>query len=124
MGASKWRSAIAELEFRPTTWIRSDFKRHGCDGGGGANGADHDGARRNDQGWEHRSGGQRSRNWNFAPRLGSDRILNGMDAMAAVERTERIMTVRAATTKDGSIEVAVSDRGTGISPHDLDQIGF
>jgi signal transduction histidine kinase len=49
-------------------------------------------------------------------------ILNGMDAMAAVERTERILTVRAATTKDGSIEVAVSDRGTGISPHDLDQL--
>jgi signal transduction histidine kinase len=43
-------------------------------------------------------------------------ILNGMDAMADGAEAMRLLTVRAETAKDGSVEVAVSDCGTGIPP--------
>ena len=43
-------------------------------------------------------------------------ILNGMDAMSDIAKAGRLLTVRVETAKDGSIEVAVSDCGTGISP--------
>jgi C4-dicarboxylate-specific signal transduction histidine kinase len=43
-------------------------------------------------------------------------ILNGMDAMAGCAAAERLLTVRAKPTRDGSVEVAVSDCGTGIPP--------
>jgi signal transduction histidine kinase len=49
-------------------------------------------------------------------------ILNGMDAMAGVGRSERLLTVRAEAEKDGNIEVAVSDCGTGISPDKLEHL--
>ena len=43
-------------------------------------------------------------------------ILNGMDSMSDCGAAERLLTVRARPTKDGSMEVAVSDCGTGIPP--------
>ncbi len=43
-------------------------------------------------------------------------ILNGMDAMAAKPREQRVLTVRAGETGNGFLRVAVSDRGTGIAP--------
>ena len=41
-------------------------------------------------------------------------ILNGMDAMTDSPEEERLLTVRAETTKDKKVEIAVSDCGTGI----------
>jgi C4-dicarboxylate-specific signal transduction histidine kinase len=49
-------------------------------------------------------------------------ILNGMDAMAGVGKSERLLTVRAETEKDGDVEVAVSDCGTGIPPDKLEHL--
>ena len=49
-------------------------------------------------------------------------ILNGMDAMKDVPMSGRRLTVRAATAKDGSVEVAVSDSGTGIAPDKLEHL--
>lgn len=43
-------------------------------------------------------------------------ILNGMDAMAAAPRSQRSLNVRVRAAKDGNLEVAVSDCGTGIAP--------
>ena len=43
-------------------------------------------------------------------------ILNGVDAMAGGTEAGRLLTVRAETARDGSVEVAVSDCGTGIPP--------
>ena len=43
-------------------------------------------------------------------------ILNGMDAMADRGAEERLLTVRAGLTEDGSVEVAVCDCGAGIPP--------
>jgi signal transduction histidine kinase len=49
-------------------------------------------------------------------------ILNGMDAMADVARDGRILTVRAQSAGNGSVEVVVSDRGTGITPDNLERL--
>jgi len=49
-------------------------------------------------------------------------ILNGMDAMAAGPKTGRILTVRTETTKDGNVEVAVSDCGAGIPPGKVERL--
>jgi len=49
-------------------------------------------------------------------------ILNGMDAMAGVEKSGRLLTVRAVTEDGGNIEVAVSDCGTGIPPEKLEHL--
>jgi signal transduction histidine kinase len=46
-------------------------------------------------------------------------ILNGMDAMADGTKAGRMLIVRAEAAKDGSVEVAVSDCGTGISPNQV-----
>lgn len=46
-------------------------------------------------------------------------ILNGMDAMAGCAAAERLLTVRAEPTKDGNVEVAVTDSGTGIPPEKM-----
>ncbi len=43
-------------------------------------------------------------------------ILNGMDAMAGCAAAERLLTVWAKATRDGDVEVAVSDCGTGVPP--------
>jgi signal transduction histidine kinase len=47
-------------------------------------------------------------------------ILNGMDAMADVAKSQRLLTVSAKTSEDGSVEVVVSDSGNGI---ESEQIG-
>ena len=49
-------------------------------------------------------------------------ILNGMDAMTAVPKTGRLLIVRASETKNGNLQVAVTDRGTGIPPEDATRI--
>ena len=46
-------------------------------------------------------------------------ILNGMDAMADAAKFQRQLTVRAEMAKDGNVEIAVSDCGSGISPDKL-----
>jgi len=43
-------------------------------------------------------------------------ILNGMDAMNSIPSARRTLAVRAAETKNGNLQVSVSDRGTGIAP--------
>ena len=45
-------------------------------------------------------------------------ILNGMDAMNAIPKARRSLAVRVAETKNGNLQVAVSDSGTGIAPDD------
>src|SRR5208282_1752487 len=49
-------------------------------------------------------------------------ILNGMDAMAGGTEAGRRLTVRAETARDGSVEVAVADCGTGIPPDNLKRL--
>jgi len=43
-------------------------------------------------------------------------ILNGMEAMADVEKFQRLLTVSAKTSEDANVEVSVGDCGTGIAP--------
>jgi signal transduction histidine kinase/ABC-type uncharacterized transport system substrate-binding protein len=43
-------------------------------------------------------------------------ILNGMDAMSSTPRSRRSLVVGAGETKDGNLQVSVSDCGTGIAP--------
>ncbi len=43
-------------------------------------------------------------------------ILNGMDAMSGVPKTQRTLGVRVGETKNGNLQIAVSDSGTGIPP--------
>lgn len=45
-------------------------------------------------------------------------ILNGMDAMTAVPKARRVLTIRVSETKNGNLRVAVIDHGTGIAPED------
>jgi signal transduction histidine kinase len=45
-------------------------------------------------------------------------ILNGMDAMIAQPPEQRVLVVRVRAGQDKSLEVAVTDAGTGISPAD------
>ena len=49
-------------------------------------------------------------------------ILNGIEAMAMIEKRERQLTIGAEIKKDGHIEVMVSDCGTGIPPDKLKQL--
>ena len=49
-------------------------------------------------------------------------MLNGMDAMADGAKTGRLLTVRAGTTKDGDVEVSVSDCGIGISQENVERL--
>lgn len=49
-------------------------------------------------------------------------ILNGMDAMDATPRSRRSLVVQVRETKDGYLQVAVSDCGTGIAPDDAAHI--
>lgn len=46
-------------------------------------------------------------------------IVNAMDAMETVAETARQITIRTAAPGDGSVEVTVSDCGTGIAPDKL-----
>jgi signal transduction histidine kinase len=43
-------------------------------------------------------------------------ILNGMDAMSTTPKSRRLLTVRLDKTKNGNLEVTVSDCGTGVEP--------
>ncbi len=49
-------------------------------------------------------------------------ILNGMDAMGAIPRSRRSLVVQVREAKDGNLQVAVSDCGTGIAPDDASHI--
>jgi signal transduction histidine kinase len=49
-------------------------------------------------------------------------IFNGMDAMADVPRSRRLLTVRAAMTANGNLEVSVTDAGIGVSPDNAARI--
>jgi C4-dicarboxylate-specific signal transduction histidine kinase len=49
-------------------------------------------------------------------------ILNGLDATASSATAARLVTVRAETAADGSVEVAVRDSGTGIPGDKLDRL--
>jgi signal transduction histidine kinase len=49
-------------------------------------------------------------------------ILNGMDAMDTTPRSRRSLVVQVRETKDGYLQVAVSDCGTGIAPDDAAHI--
>ena len=49
-------------------------------------------------------------------------ILNGMDAMTALPRATRLLVVRVSQTKNGNLQVAVADHGTGIAPGDAARI--
>jgi signal transduction histidine kinase len=49
-------------------------------------------------------------------------MLNGMDAMAGGAKGKRLLTVRAETTKDGDVEVSVSDCGIGIAPDNVEHL--
>lgn len=49
-------------------------------------------------------------------------ILNGMDAMTATPKAGRLLNVRVSQTKNGNLQVAVTDRGIGIAPKDADRI--
>jgi signal transduction histidine kinase len=49
-------------------------------------------------------------------------ILNGMDAMDTTPRSRRSLAVQVRETKDGYLQVAVSDCGTGIAPDDAAHI--
>jgi signal transduction histidine kinase len=49
-------------------------------------------------------------------------ILNGMDAMTAVPKARRVLIIRASETKNGNLQVAVTDHGSGIAPEDAARI--
>ncbi len=49
-------------------------------------------------------------------------ILNGLDAMAGIQRSRRSLTVRVSETKNGNLQVSVNDHGTGIAPESAAQI--
>lgn len=49
-------------------------------------------------------------------------VLNGMDAMTGVEKRELALTVKTDRSDQGDVVVAVTDRGTGINPHELDAV--
>lgn len=49
-------------------------------------------------------------------------MLNGMDAMADGAKGARTLMVRAEPTKDGGVQVSVSDCGTGIPPDKLERL--
>ncbi len=49
-------------------------------------------------------------------------VMNGMEAMSGVEQRSLELTVRIDRGDDGDVVVAVTDRGTGIKPHELDRV--
>jgi signal transduction histidine kinase len=49
-------------------------------------------------------------------------VMNGMEAMSGVEQRSLELTVRIDRGDNGEVVVAVTDRGTGIKPHELDRV--
>jgi signal transduction histidine kinase len=49
-------------------------------------------------------------------------IFNAMDALITVPNSRRLLTVGLTRTKNGNLQVAVSDCGTGIAPENADHI--
>ena len=49
-------------------------------------------------------------------------IQNGFDAMSEAERCDRVLTVRTARTDGNSAEVAVADRGSGMTEENLEKL--
>jgi two-component system sensor kinase FixL len=49
-------------------------------------------------------------------------IFNGMDAMSTVPKTRRVLEVSVDKTKNGNLEVKVTDTGTGVTPDDAEHI--
>jgi signal transduction histidine kinase len=49
-------------------------------------------------------------------------VMNGMEAMSGVEQRSLELTVRIDRGENEDVVVAVTDRGTGIKPHELDRV--
>ncbi len=49
-------------------------------------------------------------------------VMNGMDAMPGVAERSLELTVKSNRAENGDVLVAVTDRGMGIKPHELDQV--
>jgi signal transduction histidine kinase len=49
-------------------------------------------------------------------------VMNGMEAMSGVEQRSLELTVRIDRGENGEVVVAVTDRGTGIKPHEIDRV--
>ena len=49
-------------------------------------------------------------------------VMNGMEAMSGVEQRSLELTVSVDRGDNGEVVVAVTDRGTGIKPHELDRV--
>jgi signal transduction histidine kinase len=49
-------------------------------------------------------------------------VLNGMDAMTGIEKRELELTVKTDRSENGDVLVAVTDRGMGIKPHEIDRV--
>jgi len=49
-------------------------------------------------------------------------VMNGMDSMTGIEKRRLELTVKIDRADNGEVVVAVSDRGTGIKPHEIDRV--
>ena len=49
-------------------------------------------------------------------------VMNGMDSMTGIEERRLELTVKIDRADNGEVVVAVSDRGTGIKPHEIDRV--
>jgi signal transduction histidine kinase len=49
-------------------------------------------------------------------------VLNGMEAMTGIEDRSLELTLKIDRSENGEVIVAVTDRGTGIKPHELDRV--
>ena len=49
-------------------------------------------------------------------------MINAMDAMTSTPPSERALSIRTRSTKEGCIEVSITDRGPGIPPEELNRI--
>ena len=49
-------------------------------------------------------------------------VMNGMDSMTGIEKRRLELTVKTDRAENGEVVVAVSDRGTGIKPHEIDRV--
>ena len=49
-------------------------------------------------------------------------VMNGMDAMSDVQDGERVLAVKTSSVAGGGALVEVRDTGTGIAPHEAEQL--